>query len=343
MPHGTTSAASRLAAASSFDSTLAFGSSSTSASAGSISPLDVEAAWGQLVDRAIAAMASSDAKPDPAFGAFAPVVALVRSVAFHEGVLLEWGLTHLCSNNPDLLVMASDCALPIVPAALAIIRRNGWKDLSGIQLSAEVHAKTTYTPDLLIVDRARHAALILDLKRGLHAYSETRLNALRERMMATAMITADWLHVEGKAPPVSQVGIAIIDGSNETSDHGKGIFGLSEIDSLIGVTGAGEAMAQLRALFATRIQAAMEEACRTIVVPTPAPGTASATAMHADLSDPNASDRRTDDGIMDEDDLFPDGAHLHSRFSGAPVIRDRNDRRSAWRRVSVGFARAGPS
>lgn len=342
MPHGTISAGSRFAAASPFASASAVGSASVPV--GSIPPLDVEAAWTDLIDRAMAAMASSDAKPDLAFGAFAPVVALVRSVAFHEGVLLEWGLTHLCSLNPNLLVMASDCALPVVPAALAIIRRNGWKDLGGIQLSSEVHAKSTYTPDLLIVDQARHSALILDLKRGLHAYSETRLNGLRERMMATAMIAADWLHVEGKAPPVSQVGIAIIDGSNEASDHGKGIFGLSEIDSLIGVTGAGEAMAQLRALFAARIQAAMEQACRAIVVPEPAPATAAATAMHADPHDPNASDLLASHG-MDEDDLFTDGAHLppHSRFSGGPVLRDRSDRRSAWRRVSVGFARAGPS
>lgn len=45
-----------------------------------------------MADRAIAAIRASEAKPDAAFGAFAPAAALIRSVAFHDCAVLEGGL-----------------------------------------------------------------------------------------------------------------------------------------------------------------------------------------------------------------------------------------------------------
>ena len=231
--------------------------------------------------------------------------------------------------NPNLIVVPLERPLPVVPAAMEMIRKNNWQDLSSIQLSSEVHARLTYAPDMLVVDTAASTALIIDLKRGLGGHSEAKRSRLRERMMAAGLITADLLHVEGCAPPVSRVSIAIIDGSDEVSDHAKGVFRLAEVDGLIGVKGAGEAMARLRAMFAARIQAAMEEACRAVVKPVMAPAAPSAAKAALD---------------RDDDDLFSDGRHVPpgSRYSGGPTFVDRNDKRSAWRRVSVGFARAVP-
>ena len=49
----------------------------------------LDAVWSNLVDRTMAAVHASVAKPDMAFGAFAPIVGLVRSVTYHDGKLLE--------------------------------------------------------------------------------------------------------------------------------------------------------------------------------------------------------------------------------------------------------------
>ena len=80
-------------------------------------------------------------------------------------------------------------------------------------------------------------------------------------MMAAALIAGDWLHIEGRVAGVSKVNVAIIDGSNVRRDSACGIFALDEIGALIGVPDAGEAMMQLRANFALRVQAEVREAC----------------------------------------------------------------------------------
>ncbi|KQZ21695.1 hypothetical protein ASD50_05035 [Mesorhizobium sp. Root552] len=80
--------------------------------------------------------------------------------------------------------------------------------------------------------------------------------------MAAALIGADWLYVECKAPPVSDVGIAIVDGADEASDPDRGAFGLAGIGELLEVTGAGEALGCLRTMFAVRVRAELERQCR---------------------------------------------------------------------------------
>ena len=166
---------------------------------------DLEDDFARMVDKAIGAILAGDPKPDAVFGAFAPFIATARSVSYHEGKLLEAGIIRIAACNPDLLVMPQDRAMPIVPAALAFLERNEWSSLEGIRLRSDVHYRTTYTPDLIVVNRQSHSALIMDIKRSLASYQERRLNALRNRMMAAALIGADWLYVECKAPPVSDV------------------------------------------------------------------------------------------------------------------------------------------
>lgn len=55
-----------------------------------------------LVEKAIAAIRAGEAKRDAVFGDFAGLVSLVRSAAFHEGKMLEWGLVRLAAENPNL-------------------------------------------------------------------------------------------------------------------------------------------------------------------------------------------------------------------------------------------------
>lgn len=215
----------------------------------------------RLVEHAIAAIRAAGDRPDPVFGPFAELNSVVRAVTYHEGWLLEQGMVRLASENPSLLIMPSETALPIVPAALEMLERNDWRSLNGIRLRSEVHYKSCYVPDLFIVDPGQHRALIVDMKRSLASYPERRLDPLRKRMMAAALIAADWLHIEGKVAGVTSVEVAIVDGSGERRDRGRGIFALDEIGELIEVADAGEAMLELRAKFARRVQEEICAAC----------------------------------------------------------------------------------
>lgn len=207
----------------------------------------------RLVAQAIDAVRACSAKPDDTFGDWGELVAAIRSTAFHEGMLLERAVARLALCNPNLLVVQLDKPMPIVPAAREILRRNDGP-LTGIRLSPEVHARESYAPDIVIVDRARYSALILDIKRSLASYETRRLNDLRSRMMASAMIASDWLSIECRTPPVGDVAIAIIDGSDDAIDHDRGVWGLSEIGELLEINGAGAAMAMLRERFGQKVR-----------------------------------------------------------------------------------------
>lgn len=285
--------------------------------------------FGRMVDKAIAAILSGDTRPDAVFGDYAGLVSMARSVSFHEGKLLEWGMIRVAACNPDLQVMPQDKPMPVVPAAIEFLERNEWNSLEGIRLRSEVHSKKSYTPDIVIVNRKRHSALIIDVKRSLASYSEHRLDTLRSRMMAVALIAADWLYVERKAPLVSDVGIAIVDGSNEASDHDKGIFGLFEIDDLLEITGAGEAMAHLRSMFAVRVREELGRQCKDVL----------------NLIDPARGDLHRDAvrGWPEPDETDPDdvpaaGSSSASGNKGRGRHPSRIDER-----VRVGFARSRAS
>lgn len=293
-----------------------------------------------LIDRTIAAIRAAGARADPVFGPFAELNSIVRAVTYHEGKLLEWGVARLATENPALVLMPPETALPIVPAAVELLKRNDWSELEGLRLPSEVHYKTSYIPDLFLVDRHRHLALLFDVKRSLASYAERRLNALRRRMMAAALIAGDWLHIEGRVAGVSRVDVAIIDGSSERRDRKSGLFALDEVGDLIGVPDAGEAMLALRAKFACRVQAEVRAAClRAIDASEDGPRSAFA----ADIE--GGEDESDDDGstVLDEDDQ-EDGA------VGIAMSRSRTRRHSAtephrteWRPIAVGFARgSGP-
>ena len=304
-----------------------------------------------LIEDAIGAILVVGERADQVFGPFAELNSLVRAVTYHEGKLLELGVARLASENPSLTLMPAETALPIVPAAVEMLKRNGWDALKGLRLRSEVHYRTTYTPDLFIVDHAKHSALILDVKRSLATYQERRLVALRERMMAAALIAADWLHIEGRVAGVTSVEIAIIDGSSERRDRRSGIFALDEIGELIGVPDAGEALLQLRAKFAQRVQEEIRAACLRAIGDVNVRGVFG--AEDVDGIDDVALDEEITSGEGSEHavaGLVDEGAHraladdveavLTGKRSGARAGRGCGiDVRSEQRPIFVGFAR----
>ncbi|QNP82363.1 hypothetical protein [Agrobacterium tumefaciens] len=224
---------------------------------------DVEADLDLLIDRAIAAIADGEPVEDEILGHYVHIASLVRAVSFREGKLLEQAVERLAKANPNITVLTQSLKLPLVKTALEAVSGNDWQSLDGIKLDCEAPAKGSYTPDLILVNRARHTAYILDLKRSLASYGDTsRLEELKLKMMASAMVLPDWLYKNQKRLMVDTVEVAIVDGASRPSDHANGIWALSEIDDLLEIDGVAACMADLRLRFGRRVQQLLEAEAR---------------------------------------------------------------------------------
>lgn len=227
---------------------------------------DVEADLDVLIDRAITAITDGEPTEDEILGHYVHIASLVRAVSFREGKLLEYAFERVARANPNVLVLTQSLKLPLVKAALEAVSGNDWSSLDGIKLDCESPAKGSYTPDLIVVNRARHTAYILDLKRSLASYGDTsRLEELKTKMMAAAMVLPDWLYKNQKRLMVDTVEVAIVDGASRPSDHATGIWALSEIDDLLEIDGAAACMAELRRRFGIRVQQLLEVEARKAI------------------------------------------------------------------------------
>ncbi|NEJ40755.1 hypothetical protein GR242_37935, partial [Rhizobium leguminosarum] len=148
---------------------------------------DIEADFDVLIDKAIAAIAEGEPVEDEILGHYVNVASLVRAVSFREGKLLEQAVERLAKANPDLVVLMQSIKLPLVKAAIEAVAGNDWHHLEEVRLDCDAPAKSSYTPDLILVNRAKRAAFVLDLKRSLASYGDTsRLEELKLRMLASA-------------------------------------------------------------------------------------------------------------------------------------------------------------
>lgn len=254
---------------------------------------DLEPEFDSMIDKAMRAIIAYEPNPDRVFGKYSELVSVARSVAFHEGRLLEWGIAAIARCNSDLVILPADRPMPIVPAAVELLKKNEWREIQGIRLPSEVYANKTYTPDLFIANRARHSGLIIDVKRSLGSYAENKLESLRFRMLAVAAIASSWLS-ERQGPVLVEVNTAIIDGADISSDHEKGVFKISEIGDLLEIDEAGEAMMRLRDMFARRVQKEIDSQCRKVI------GAANSSATQSipdvDFSDDDVEDASHDVG-----------------------------------------------
>ncbi|MDI7864594.1 hypothetical protein MRS76_21905 [Rhizobiaceae bacterium n13] len=224
---------------------------------------EVEADLDVLIDRAIAAIAEGEPVEDEILGHYVHIASLVRAVSFREGKLLEQAVERLAKANPNIVVLTQSLKLPLVKTALEAVSGNDWSNLDGVKLDCETPAKGSYTPDLILVNRVRHTAYILDLKRSLASYGDTsRLEELKLKMMASAMVLPDWLYKNHKRLMVDTVEVAIVDGASRPSDHAPGIWALSEIDDLLEIDGVAACMAELRLRFGRRVQQLLEAEAR---------------------------------------------------------------------------------
>ncbi|MGY5811710.1 hypothetical protein ACXHXG_28900 [Rhizobium sp. LEGMi198b] len=300
---------------------------------------DVEADLDLLIDRAIAAIADGEPVEDEILGHYVNIASLVRAVSFREGKLLEQAVERLAKANSSITVLTQSLKLPLVKAALEAVSGNDWAQLDGIKLDCEAPARGSYTPDLIVVNRARHTAYILDLKRSLASYGDTsRLEELKMKMMAGAMVLPDWLYKHHKRLMVDTVEVAIVDGASRPSDHATGIWALSEIDDLLEIDGVAMCMAELRARFGRRVRQLLETEARKALDVMGMSAMEAATAVAADLlgkapirlNGPSVSYEEQQAALWQEED---DGADDLGCFAEA------EDDEPEPVRIRVGFAR----
>lgn len=228
-----------------------------------VSYAELELELDALIDQAIAAIVEGDSVQDEILGHYVHIASLVRAVSFREGKLLELAIELISKVRPDLVVLTKSLRLPLVKAALEAVANNSWANLDGILLDCEAPAKGTYTPDLIIVDMTRRLGHILDVKRSLASYGDTsRLEELKAKMMAGALVLPDWLYKHHKRLMIDTVGVAILDGASRPSDHENGVWALDELDDLLGISGAAATMAELRRRLAARVQEVLERETR---------------------------------------------------------------------------------
>lgn len=212
-----------------------------------------------LIEEAVRASMVGEPRNDETFGAFSALLGFFRSAAMQEGLLIEAAIRHTIEIHPGLKLLPAR-AMPVVPAALEMLKRTAPDLVGAIRFPLKAHTTESYRPDLFVANPARHTGLIIDVKRRLLAHRPADIDRLRVRMLAAASIAPEWV-LEQRGPALSEIETAIVDGADEVSDHGRGVFKISELDGLLEVSGAAAFVSRVRAEFAQRIQTELRHRC----------------------------------------------------------------------------------
>lgn len=216
----------------------------------------LEALVQEIVDHAL----SSDLIVSRLRGDLADLARLANAKPVAEGLLIEEAVRRLAASNSKLTLLAAH-PLPLLPAALELARRNTGELISGVSFDSTTKTTSTYLPDVVAFDSGCGIVHLIDVKRSLGHYNTGRVEELKLKMLAAALVVPDavW-RVTGV--PVQEVRIAIIDASGRSSPMAEGVVPLAELDQLIGVQGATAAIDAARALFDARVQLNFDDARR---------------------------------------------------------------------------------
>lgn len=188
------------------------------------------------------------------------VSSLLRGLPAAEGRLIERGIQMIAMLNPELVVLTENIRLPVSKAALDVVERNDPRHYASLTLDADSGGRRGYTPDMIIVNFGTKIAHVVDVKRSLSSYDAVRLQELKKRMLAAALTVPDLLYQEHHRLSVEAFKVVILDAQNGSRDASSGIWPVSDLDHLLGVEGAGKAIAYLRRTFQTAVEQVWREA-----------------------------------------------------------------------------------
>lgn len=196
---------------------------------------------------------SASALSDALAGGVNEAAAILRAIPIQEGRLLERGIGIIASLNPDLVVLAHNLRLPVTKTALELVEKNDPKHFRSLTLDADTGGRKTYTPDLILLNRKTKLAHVIDVKRSLGSYEVSRINELKSRMLAAALVVPDLLYREHRRLVAEEVRVVILNAENQRSDIDGGVWPLRDLDHLLEVVGVGKAVGMLRERFHARI------------------------------------------------------------------------------------------
>ncbi|MCJ8238687.1 hypothetical protein [Peteryoungia algae] len=213
-----------------------------------------------LCNQVLTSSFGSTALMDALASGLSDVSSLLRGVPAAEGRLIERGIQMIAGLNPDLVVLTENIRLPVSKAALDVVERNDPRHYASLTLDADSGGRRGYTPDMIIVNRGSKVAHVVDVKRSLSSYDAVRLQELKKRMLAGALTVPDLLYQEHHRLAVEAVHVVMLDAQNGSREASSGIWPVSDIDHLLGVEGAGKAIAYLRRAFQTAVEQVWREA-----------------------------------------------------------------------------------
>lgn len=213
-----------------------------------------------LVDNVVEAALSTSSLQQALAAGMQDIASVLRLVPVAEGRLLEQGIGLIAKRNPDLVVMTENLRLPVTKAATELVAMNDETLVKSLSLDADSTGRKSYTPDLLIINRATKVAHLIDVKRSLGSYELSRIAELKNRMLAAALVVPDLLYKEHRRLHVDEVRVVILNAENQRTDIDGGVWPLTHLDHLLEIGGAGAVMAQLRELFQQRVTGNWSEA-----------------------------------------------------------------------------------
>lgn len=188
-----------------------------------------------LINSAVVAAAPPALLQKAISGEPAALMTLGRAIAQQEGYLVQHALAKLLSAATDRVSLPS-LRIPILDAALDLVALNRTGTYTEITLDSAAKSRRSYTADIVLVDKLKRHAWIIDVKRSLTGY-DSKLSELLSRMQAAGLVLPDLLWREHQRLAVGSVAVAVIDASSERHKPENGIWAISEIDSLFELVG----------------------------------------------------------------------------------------------------------
>lgn len=209
-----------------------------------------------MASAAVVRFTYSPDRPDVTFGRHGEVAALVRSATTLEGGLIEQGLATLLGSDPRFQLVSPVLKLPILDEAVAAVKANDFSALAKVRFDPKAYAASSYTPDLIVVDRANQIAHMLELKRSSGSFGTGYLTRLEKKMQAATLVLPHVLFYQNY-PVITDVNMVIVD--CDDTDPREQVVGLRDLDEVLQCPGVSQALRYLRSCFGQQVQARVDE------------------------------------------------------------------------------------